>query len=596
MSRMIGFAAALVAAAAFGEGGLERLGLEYKGCDGGQREGVRLEIPAYGDGVFNCTFRNVSGTGVWVRACLDVTTAEGSRRYWGLGGHSRDKENFSIRIPGVFDLNGKGKARLSVFDRRRGLEAVVWERDVAYPEYIEVETPHYRSSVSTARRESDIRLALKLNAWAERTDGRTAEVRMISPEGRELVRTNVTFGASDRVAFRMPLPWGSLPGAYLVQASIPRLNGNGLAKVEREFKVVEVKKGQVFVDQDGALLKDGAPWFPLGFYHVWPSEIEDVATTGADLIQFWDAHSTLGPTGTLARIAQSGMKVLLEDGIWGQVVNTAGNPPKLYPFENDPSFRAREEALRDDPSGAIGLWYVADEPGWECIPGMRRSNRHRREMDPDHPTFVCSTGDLYVGLCGDILGLDIYTRYNCSVRPLTDVADAIDRARRFSGGRQCIISAGQAFGHKRMHGEEPEDVRAMAYLAVIHGAKGIIWYTWHDGGNQGVVFHPETRKTVTAVIAEIHTVAPALFVPNASVEARSADGNVHALLCGNETSGRYLLLVNGSDDAVSTSLRLDVLKGASLEPLFGSAAADEDDGVVPLSLAGKATAVYRVTF
>ena len=575
-------------------GDLLRVGLEYRGSSFSFGHDS-APLPVFGEGWFNVSFYNCLETSVSVEARLDITTPEGaSRRYWGLGGRER-RCDFGVRIGGVYDLHGKCTGRLSVINRQTKEVAEIWTREIDFPGYLEIEPPFYRESVSTARRESDVRLALKANVFAEPLAGRSAEVTLVSPYGEELARTNVTFTGADRVEFRMPLAMTAPAGDYTVRATMPRAQGEGVARAERVFHVVAVEKNQVFVDQDGTILKGGVPWFPIGFYHVWPAEIEDVATTGADFIQFWDSHSTLGPGGTLDRIAKCGMKIVVEDGIWGMVVNTQPNPPEFYPFETDPAFRAREEALRDDPSGAIAFWYVADEPGRDCLPGMKRSNRHRREMDPQHPTFVCSTGDPAVGAEGDVLGLDVYPRYNNCVNPLTNVADAFDRARRYTRNRQSLFLAGQAFGNKKMHGETPEDVRAMAYLGLTHGARGIIWYTWHDGGYQGVMYYTETRKTVTAVISEIRAISPALFAPTGRVEARSRDGNVHALLCGDDQSGRYLVLVNGSDEAVKTELAMEALKGASLEPLFGAPSAGVSGGVVGLDFAGKATAVYKVS-
>ena len=566
---------------------LQRAGLAYRGG---------RYSPSFGESSANCDLANVSGTNIWMRAFCDLAMADGTtRRFWGDGGTREKNGHFGLTASGLFDVHGKGRLTFTVRNSRTGATTLLWDREVTFPDYLEIETPFYRSSVSTARRETAVRLALKANVFAERVAGRTAKVTMFAPDGTELAAADVAFTGANRVEFSLPLDRTAQPGTYRLQATLPLADGEGRATTEATFDVVGVKKEQVFVDQDGTILKGGAPWFPIGFYHVWPGEIDDVAETGADFIQFWDSHSTLGPTGTLARIASHGMKIVLEDGIWGQVVNSMNNPPELYPFENDPTFRAREEAIRDDPSGAIGMWYVADEPGRECISGMKRSNRHRREMDPDHPTFVCSTGDPTVGVA-DILGLDIYPRYNNCIQPLTRVSDAFDRASRHTNGRQCLILAGQAFGNKPMHGEEPEDVRAMAYLALTHGAKGIIWYTWHDGGNQGVTFHPATRKVCTDVIAEIRTFAPALAAVGTNRRGLSRDGKVHALLCGDDVTGRYLLLVNGDDDPSATELVMAELKNASFEPLFGAANASPDcDGSLRFEMPGRATAVYRVT-
>ncbi len=80
-----------------------------------------------------------------------------------------------------------------------------------------------------------------------------------------------------------------------------------------------------------------------------------------------------------------------------------------------------------------------------------------------------------------------------------------------------------------------------------------------------------------------------------AVTFRSADEKVHARLCGDAETGRFLIAVNGSDDPSDGVLANPALKGLKLEPLFDTPAAQPDkNGQMKVPFAGAARAVWRV--
>lgn len=497
---------------------LQRVGLSYDGmsCENWDT-GERTRTPSFGHGYLDCRLRNTSATNASVTAALDIVSGDGSRTFRNRGGNPRPNDSFSVRMQGLFTQNGPCRATLTITDGKTGTPVLLDTFDLDLPDTLEIEPPFYRASVSTARRESDVRLALVLNVYAESIRGRAASVALSSPDGKELARKEVVFTDAPRAEFTLPLDRNAPAGVYTVRATVPREVAGRTAEAEGVFHVVPVRKGQVFLDQDGVILRDGKPWFPIGLYHVPPEEIEQAAATGIDFMQFWDSHCTPGPTGSLARAAAAGLRILLEDGIWGAVVNTMGNPPERYRFETDARFHAREAFVRDAPSGVVAFWYTADEPGRESLPGILKAKAHRATMDPDHPTWVVSTGDPKLGDGGDVLGLDIYARYHKGKDPMTRVSDAIDRARRHRPAGQPVVAVNQAFGNYEMHHETPAEVRCMSYLAYAHGVRGIIWYCWRDGGEQGIVFHEDTRREVADIIAETKVFREALLVPGGNI-------------------------------------------------------------------------------
>ena len=106
-------------------------------------------------------------------------------------------------------------------------------------------------------------------------------------------------------------------------------------------------------------------------------------------------------------------------------------------------------------------------------------------------------------------------------------------------------------------------------------------------------WNPPTAHEVQKLIAEIKTFQAALMSGKTQF-LKSVDGNVHALLCGDAASGRYLLAANTLEGAVATTLANRALKGLALEPLFNSPSVKVSGEALQLKLPQWGTAAWRV--
>jgi hypothetical protein len=204
-------------------------------------------------------------------------------------------------------------------------------------------------------------------------------------------------------------------------------------------------------------------------------------------------------------------------------------------------------------------------------------------------------------MAGDVGGNDIYVRYYGGLGSAAQFADRVEALRRDLAPfhrRPFIVP--QAFGQSpRQSSETPEWVRVETYLGVIHGACGIGFYCWKQTGDwtganrQGMGWNPPTAHEVRKLIAEVKTFQGALMSGRTQF-LKSVDGNVRALLCGNDASGRYLIAANTLEGAVATALENRALKGLALEPLFNSPSAKVSGEALPLKLPAWGTAVWRV--
>jgi hypothetical protein len=139
-----------------------------------------------------------------------------------------------------------------------------------------------------------------------------------------------------------------------------------------------------------------------------------------------------------------------------------------------------------------------------------------KEADPHHPTAIViyrpeNFGDY--ASASDILMTDPYPIPH---RPLTVVSESVRAAREAVGDRKPVWAIIQAFNWAEASQEARRigwarwptyaEQRCMAYLAVINGAKGILFFRY--GGNE---HDPANWRAVKRVAGELKRISPILL-------------------------------------------------------------------------------------
>jgi hypothetical protein len=571
---------------------LQNAGVAFRGVTFVNATGKRVGKLARGDGKVELSFLNLTDAPATVSAELVVESAAGKRTFTGEASGIK-KGAFKVAVPGDFLAYGPTTASMSFTEKKNGKTYVAGKWSLDWPEYFSVVLPEYRGMVSTARREAAVHLGARFDdARKESFAGRDADIEITGPDGAKIAAFKKTFSESPRLSFDAPLEQDAAIGTYKVAVRSTDASGKQI-RAEGSFKIVPVRPGQVFVDQDGVLLADGKPWYPFGIYHLAGRDnIIAAAEMGLDLAQLWS-----GSKENLEALKEFGIRLVYETEAWGQVINTfvngSGYIPEVYDFETNANFRARAELVRDNPA-ALAFYYTSDEGDPPVLPGIKHVRDYWEKLDPeDHPTYLVATRDPAMSAGADIIGVDCYPRSFGAKRPMTSISDLIEKFNAQLPGR-CIIAVPESFGHSGKHQETPDECKCMAYLSMVHGAKGVFWYCWWDSGNQGACADAETRRAITEVTTEAKDFKLALLVPGGQV-VKSVDGRVHARLCGDDATGRFLIAVNGTDDPSDGVIESPALKGQALEPLHGSPAVQPDAaGRLATPFAPCARAIWRV--
>ena len=138
----------------------------------------------------------------------------------------------------------------------------------------------------------------------------------------------------------------------------------------------------------------------------------------------------------------------------------------------------------------------------------------------------------------------------------------------------------------------PEQERCMLYQCLIHGAKGIVWYTWDDRPNMGVKYHPAMQAVIRELCAEATALAP-LLRDGSQRPFSAAEGKVHGLVCV-APEGRCLLVVNTVSAAVSAAFEVEeALPGQVYTSLDGGARVTGQGKRLTLPLPALAGQAYR---
>ena len=365
---------------------------------------------------------------------------------------------------------------------------------------------------------------------------------------------------------------------------------------------------KVTLRDDGMTLIDGKPFFAIGLYAVCKREFNgnnfDVAFKGLKEAGFNLAH-TYGNAyepDFLAAAEKYGVK------LWVQ----ARFPDKRL-----------IEVGRHHPS--IIAWYLGDDTA-DHIPSELEADYDEavKAVDPTRitvqadpigggtPGSISRYADYVTAMDGFLP--EIYpvrreagdpTDATCVAQTIRDMKQVAEDVRRYGKGtpRTCwaIIQYFKGWSGWK-HFPTREQLFAMTYAAVIHGAHGVTWYTY--GGfnqNEGVTSTPERWRNICDLAAQLAELAPVLVErtpPQPSVPTITSGpktdpfgGPSVTCLLKRHDGWNYLLAVNASTESVSA--KLSAAEATTVEVLHENRTCAVVNGHLADDLAPFAVHVYR---
>jgi hypothetical protein len=336
------------------------------------------------------------------------------------------------------------------------------------------------------------------------------------------------------------------------------------------------QKGKIFISSDKFVTIENEPFFPIGIYSANPpSGFKEIKEAGFNTVHTYETRRNY-LREYIDNAARSGLKVLIYPG--GDLANAKFSMEEMV-----------NTIMEFEKAPAILAWYLSDEPELQGAnpEQIAKLIKSVRKMDPSRPgAMVVAQIDKY-GDYSDATDIFMVDPYPVPRKPLIDVAKAVDLARKTVGDKKPVWAVLQAFGYQNEKNKgwgwqrEPTylEMRAMTYLAIVQGAKGIFYYTYH-GSQYFIKESPRHWENLKAVVKELRAIYPLLISPEINSIERSImlEGSSQSSLFWTVRNvsggsapiqeGTYLIVVNGANEPVMANIRIKQHSGTDIHVVF----------------------------
>lgn len=231
-----------------------------------------------------------------------------------------------------------------------------------------------------------------------------------------------------------------------------------------------------------SLLKNNEIFFPLGLYTVPDFAFSEVKKAGFNsVIAYEGYYNPYGKTFDKEKL-QSYLDNAQKNGIFVLLSLCRNYYVAWRRRADEPNLSNIADMItmfKNHP--ALLGYYIADEPyGDSFRDAVNKVNSLVKKLDPEKITMLvlCNIEEtIRFKDSADILGFDIYP---IPSRPVSLVSKTMDAARAILRDEKPVWLVAQAFGGQESWFREPtpQEARCMAYLGIVHGAKGLFWFTY----------------------------------------------------------------------------------------------------------------------
>ncbi len=389
---------------------------------------------------------------------------------------------------------------------------------------------------------------------------------------------------------------GPRPADAIAKSNVHRLQVEGKDYSGKRFQDSrlilydkEATENIVTMRDDGFVLVDGKPFFPIGLYAVWKREFngnnidkafKDLKAAGFNFAHTYNASRNADFAEFLNTADKYGFKLWITPG--SDMINNI---------------------IRERHHPSILAWYIGDDTHTYFSPeDVKRNHDICHSLDNAHLTTQADgTGprgashyEAFIGSTDSFMP-EIYPvredkpdakEVPTVIRDMKTIYDDLSRNGSPVKTIWAIIQHFDGWGWKRF--PSFDELRAMSYLSIIHGAHGITWYTY--GGynqNHGVTSTPEHWREITTVAGELASIQnqlcsrhakeqPAVTILSGPKTDALEHPSVTCLLKDND-GPKILLACNSSTEAVQAAIDIKGFKTAKV--LFENRTVDCADGL-----------------
>ena len=230
-------------------------------------------------------------------------------------------------------------------------------------------------------------------------------------------------------------------------------------------------------------------FFPLVAYGARQGDLPFVKELGFNGVVLWIDQKD--PGGAMDEAANAGLKVVAS-------------------VRDDKAVRSLPALASASP--LLG-WYVEDEPEGRSVPAEEIRDRVERirEAGSRLPAFMAMVRPEFVKAYKDAADVILMDQYPVPHNPLIWLSKSMDEAGR--GGAEHVWAVIQIFGGQGWKGRgwdrapSYEEMKALSYLAIVHGARGLFFYTVKDG-SYDLTLDPGHLGDVKRLLRELAGLSP----------------------------------------------------------------------------------------
>jgi len=390
----------------------------------------------------------------------------------------------------------------------------------------------------------------------------SAEISEIGVEATEPSDSITRTGPAD-FTIRLPLA-DLLSGEYtvIITAALDRGPEHSLSLPLRKLVPSDSEVGY---DHQQQLWVNGTPMLARGLYYVCQSE--DLAAIARAGFNFAVVPSTRASYAFAEEARKQEMPLLISS-----------------PRVAEDSWENLERKFGQDP--ALLGWYVLPRPDQETTPPEVAANlcRQLRSISPRHPTLMALASPSLLRYYSNFPDIVAAWSLPIPTAPITCVAQMVDAAVAATTDLHPVWAVIQVAGPAWYADEnlDPDssgrlptsaEVRAMTYLALVHGATGLIYYGYDIPSFPGTKAFklpndaPGLWAELSNINQQLRWLAPVILQGEWRLLPPASGGDLH-LAMWQYQGGNYIIAVNTSDSAMVAEFSLPEIEAQRLYAMF----------------------------
>lgn len=447
--------------------------------------------------------------------------------------------------------------------------------------------PNYRETIMPGV--SNIKTTIDLQLGEYDIDPAHLSLTLTAIDGK--YKTSNKVGITGELT-TITVPTEKLPVGKVNLSAVLSDKQSGKVIAEKSWSLQKISKDEqaklrVYIDENNNTIADGKPFFPIGWYgNASLDQLAEIADSPFNTMLPYgvDMHSKAYMRKYLDLVQGYGMKLVY---CMNDIYPTAtyfDNDNWEGVTGNENIGHAVVNAYKDHP--AILAWYLNDERPKELVPKFEGYYKRVRTDDPTRPTYIViyqMPEVKYFPTTTDIMGVD---RYPVPMDPITTVTKEMNISNAAVKGHKPTWAVMQAFGWYQYNDAFPDrgripnqedlrngrapsydEIRNMTYQALVHGAKGLLYYCYYD--TRVLPQYAEMWAGLKKIAGEVKTISPILLAPHdlGSVSCDPKDSGVDTML--KELDGQlFLIAVNTKETPCKVTYDLKQLVGDRISVMF----------------------------